>query len=252
KVSREEKVLGAFYPVIDGYVLPDSPFTAFAEQRQAKVPILVGSNADEGSLIHPMMPTPLSEYIVHEIETPGESDKLPSFMREAFGEDLEELLTLYPGLETRNTGVESEFLGDSFFGSTTRYYAECHAKAGQPAYFYMFTRTPPSAAQTIGAFHAAELSFVHGTNTPVLPLTKQDLGLSRQMIRYWTQFAKTADPNQRNLPLWDTFNPDDPEWMVLGTDFVGMTAVDREEKYRIFNDYTYRLVQQMRSMRELV
>ena len=35
------------HPVIEPYLLPESPYDAFVEGRQNDVPILVGSNADE-------------------------------------------------------------------------------------------------------------------------------------------------------------------------------------------------------------
>ena len=40
------------YPTIDGYVLPESVMEAFLDGDQAPVPLLVGSNSDEGSILY--------------------------------------------------------------------------------------------------------------------------------------------------------------------------------------------------------
>ena len=40
---------GTMQPIIDGYVLPEEPYAAFAAGRHNDVPILIGSNADEAS-----------------------------------------------------------------------------------------------------------------------------------------------------------------------------------------------------------
>jgi len=60
-VVNQEPDLNNFYPIIDGYVLPKSPFEIFNDGEQHPVPILLGSNADEGTLIHALMPTPSVE-----------------------------------------------------------------------------------------------------------------------------------------------------------------------------------------------
>src|SRR4029077_41060 len=45
------------HPVIEPYVLPESPYDAFSESRQNDVPILIGSNADEARSLVPDLKT---------------------------------------------------------------------------------------------------------------------------------------------------------------------------------------------------
>lgn len=241
---RQERELGSFYPIIDGHVLPSSPFTAFQHGQQANVPLLIGSNADEATLLHPLLATPLPEYRYR----PMSPNQMPDFMQEAFAVELEELTRLYPGLEKRNPKSETDFLGDMMFGAKARFYAGEAAQQGQPTYLYHFTRVPPSPTQTAGAFHAAEISFVHGSNTPILPLTAEDLVLSAAMMGYWTDFAKTGNPNGGNRPHWEAFDPAQPSWMVLGTDKVSYQPVARERKYGLLNG---RLLRQIADMERL-
>ena len=205
----------------------------------------MGSNADEGTLIHALMPTPSVEYRFR----PMEADKLPDIFYEVFSEEADQLINLYPGLEKRADKAEKDFLGDDMFGVKARFYAEKIANSNQPVYLYFFNRTPPSSSQTAGAFHAAELAFVHGTSTPILTLDKADLKLSDTMINYWTQFAKTGNPNAKGQAEWTTFDPAQPQWMVLGTKKVGMDSIEREQKYVLLMGRLNRQIQAMKSLK---
>lgn len=218
---------GSFYPTIDGYVLPESPLAAFKRGAQAKVPLIIGSNRDEGTLIHFLLPGPVPEYRYEDLS----GDKMKACLETEFKEDTARLLELYPGIENRKFESEQELLGHVMFGSKARYYAEKAAESGPASYFYMFTRVPPSPKQTAGSFHAAEISFVHGTDSPLLPMDAQDKKLSRSMIRYWTQFAKTGNPNLQGEVRWDTFKADNPQWMELGVKGPSMKDSDREEQF---------------------
>lgn len=245
KFVKDNPDICGFFPAIDGYVLPKSPFETFFDGEQAKVPVLLGSNANEGSIIHPLFTAPLVEFRFREMP----ANQQPKIFFEEYSEEADQLFILYPGLEKRTPTAESDFLGDGMFGSKVRFYAEQIAKTEQPAYFYFFTRVPPSPTQTAGAFHAAELPFVHGTSTPILPLNEADKQLSNKMMDYWTQFAKTGNPNGQGHPQWDPFNAAQARWMLLGTDKVGMSEIEREEKYRLINERTLRHIQAMKGLR---
>jgi para-nitrobenzyl esterase len=50
----------------------------------------------------------------------------------------------------------------------------------------------------------------HGTELPYLfefgvPLTPEQQELSATMVRYWTTFAVTGDPNGRGVPTWHRY-----------------------------------------------
>ena len=46
--SSKDGIADATHPVIDGYVVAEEPYAAFAAGRQNDVPTLIGSNSDEG------------------------------------------------------------------------------------------------------------------------------------------------------------------------------------------------------------
>ena len=244
----QQEKLNAFYPVIDGYVLPKSPFETFFDGAQHPVPILLGSNADEGTLPYAMTPVPIMDY--KHLELPDK--QLSEQFYKDYEKEVDQLLNLYPGLEKRKPKAEQAILGDQLFGSKARWYAEYASKNGQPTYLYFFKRVPPSPSQTIGAFHAAELFFVHGTTSPIMTLTSADKKLSATMIAYWTNFAKTSQPKNDAQPNWEAFDPAHPKWLELDVDGVAMTTISREEKYQLLNGRTLRKIEALKKMRSAV
>lgn len=242
---RQQEDLNSFYPVIDGYVLPQSPFTAFYEQTQKKVPILLGSNADEGTCLYPMFTAPIIDY-----KTMSPEQMTEAFHKD-FKEDVTKLYALYPGLKERRSAAEIALLGDDMFGAKVRFYAEYASKSTCPVYLYHFRRVPPNRDQTAGAFHAAELPFVHGTDTPVLPLNDQDKHLSKKMINYWTSFAKTGNPNNGYCPKWKAFDANTPQWMVLNRAKIEMKPIDREGKYELLLKRTIRQIKEQGFVEEV-
>jgi len=61
------------------------------------------------------------------------------------------------------------------------------------------------AGISAGSYHTSELQYLFNLNTRftgVNPFTPDQEQLSAAMIKYWTQFAATGDPNFANLPVW--------------------------------------------------
>ena len=68
-----------------------------------------------------------------------------------------------------------------------------------------------------GSFHSAELWYMHGTlDRCWRKKSDWDYRLSDAMLDYWTNFAKTGDPNGKDLTEWTPYTVDNPKTMVLG------------------------------------
>ena len=97
-----------FYPVIDPSedVIPASPFEIFRQGGQARVPMMVGSNTDEGSLLAPMAGLDSGAMWSPNPALPESSG--------AYGGRGPELAAMYPGLASGDTRATADLIGDAF------------------------------------------------------------------------------------------------------------------------------------------
>jgi len=138
-----------------------------------------------------------------------------------------------------NTADEGRILGmlhPERMMASLRGWARLQLKQGKkPAYMYCFERKLPG--DDAGAFHSAELWYIFGTlNRSWRPFTEADYKLSEQMIDYWTNFAKTGNPNGKGLVEWTPFTDDFPCTMKFSIEGNKMTDYSNNEKLKEFED----------------
>ncbi len=195
-------------PTIDGYVFLRGIRATYLRGEQAHVPLLGGWTADEVRAYHTLgsaRPTAAS---------------FTARVRQRFGDRSDEILRLYPaGSEAEAVRSAGDLEDDLFMGCATWSLLELQRRTGQaPVYRYSFDRHVPVPAGTrvngapatgddIGAPHASDIEYVFNTlaSKQGVPFEADDWRLSSEIATYWTNFAKTGNPNGDGVAPWPAY-----------------------------------------------
>jgi para-nitrobenzyl esterase len=156
------------------------------------VPWIVGSNDFEASLF------------------PGQVADADATLAKLPDPERRTILALYdPDRQGDTKAVVAAMITDRLLSEPARFLAAGHAQAGYPVYRYLFaTVAQGQRGKAPGAGHAAELPFVFGNFAPAERHGAADRRDAVVMGLYWTNFAKTGDPNGPGLPLWQADRDD--------------------------------------------
>ncbi len=188
-------------PDIDGYFLEQAPAAILSHGKQAQVPLLLGSNSQEGfytAILDKQPPTPAN---------------YRAALERTFGAQAAQALALYPGATQAQVRVSATALaGDMFIAhSTWQWMALNRQTSSKPTYFYYFDRARPAKSESRpgekpepGAVHSAEIEYALGNldGNRVFAWTAADRATSTAMEGYFAHFIKTGNPNGEGLPAW--------------------------------------------------
>jgi para-nitrobenzyl esterase len=205
--------IGDTNPNADGKVLPQSLDTAFATGQFNHVPLMQGTNHDEWRL-----------FIALDFDLSGgpiTAEEYPSVIEGMVGSDAAPLvLAQYPLSNYPSPDLAAGALGtDSIFACPARGTDQA-LSAQVPTFTYEFndSNVPevflPPVSFPYGAAHASELLYLFKLISPN-QLDKQQRELSDNMVRYWTQFAKSGNPNSSDTPFWPRYDPAVDEFQSL-------------------------------------
>jgi para-nitrobenzyl esterase len=200
------------WPIVDGHVLPESPFDLFIQRRQSDVPLLLGVVANEGAT----MPRVES---LHAFEAQARADH---------GEEADHFLRLYPA---GSDGQARDASRTAFSYRNFYWQAFCWARlqsgnGKSPVYSYQFTKHSPIPANgdydentpdKFGAFHGSEIPYIfHTFGVRDWPWTEADAALADTISSYWLNFARAGNPNAAGLPHWPAYDATAQMTMELG------------------------------------
>jgi para-nitrobenzyl esterase len=199
--------LGAFPigPVVGDDCLPMDPVEAMRCGRAQRVPLIVGTNADEGRLFTRflrMLPT--NKAMIEELL----ADTAPATR--------ERITAAYPGYPASSACIQLG--GDFAFSSAAWQIAEAHS-GHAPTYLYRYDYAPRALRWSgLGATHATELLAVFdfyrtrfGALLTVAAERGAALRVSNQVQRRWRSFSRTGVPGDG----WPIYTADDRAVMVF-------------------------------------
>jgi para-nitrobenzyl esterase len=192
-------------------VLPLHPARALAEGRFHRVPVVSGTNRDEGRLSAAYSPQPFTEEQYQRLLVDAFDDQAPrvaaKYPSAAYGSPA----LAWGAVLTDRAWTCLQLADHRRLAKGTPVYAYEFADRNAPTGFFTF---PPDLPP--GAFHAAELAYLFDFAGMPVEFTPAQQRLADQMIRYWTRFAATGDPNARTSPSWGRFRGSNAQSLAPG------------------------------------
>jgi para-nitrobenzyl esterase len=183
-------------PILDGVYLSENERDGFKDHRQMMLPMIVGSNLDEGSLL-------TKDWAIKSL------DDYAGLVNSNFNVLSSDALALYPVRAEEEIRIRvAELFGDTQFNYGTRLLAQSNSNQVTNTWRYLFAKRRPS--QIDGPHHGQEVAHVFGNLFAKVTSVENDYDLrdefiSNAMLNYWVQFAYTGNPNQAELPEWTRY-----------------------------------------------
>lgn len=244
-------VIGIFTPIIDGAFLDEKPSTSMRNSNFKKTNILMGSNQDEGMF-----------FIFYYMPDMFEKKEDVYITRDDFKRAIQELNVysnplqrkaiefeytnwLNPADPVKNRMQVDRLTGDWQFTCPVVEFAHRYAETGNNVYMYYFTQVSTASAwpKWSGALHGDEIHFIFGQ-----PLNKTykysdaEVKLSKKMMTYWANFAKTGHPSLSaddtwTDDYWPLHTPLKRETLLLNADKSEVLEGNKVKKCAFWNKF---------------
>ncbi|PIK40998.1 putative cholinesterase 2 [Apostichopus japonicus] len=244
-------------PVVDGVFLPDHPETLMYTENFKHTNIIAGTNKDEGLIFGlAEFPAAISGVRAPTMDRASYEESFPKYLRgnvnELFKDGVRNQYIDWSLADETDADYLEAFnrqVTDETFVAPTdaflRYYTSS-SKGGTTAYSYHMTHAPSVSAWQINligprwmeATHCEELQFVFGwpfldevQNWKSKNLNSNEKTLSVQIMKNWTNFAKTGDPNSADVPDWSTFTVPELEYKEIAVGLPTQRALRADDNY---------------------
>ena len=221
-------------PLIIGDTFPKHPLKAFLNGECANIDFMIGTNLDEFKLYTAMEPI--------KSMVGSDAEKLIVGFLAMNGIEIkrgEEIIKTYKKARAEKYSTESlevltAVINDFAFRVPMTRLLEAQRVHQPNTYNYMFSWPSPGLDGILGACHSLEIPFVFGTlSSPTLKefVKGAPKELSEKMMDAWISFAKTGNPNHRNIPNWPTYDTETRGTMIFDKECkVGNALFDKERE----------------------
>jgi para-nitrobenzyl esterase len=183
-------------PIVDGRLIVESDAQAFARGHQAAVPLIIGSNSWEASLLPP---AGYAAYLA--AATP-------------------ETKAAYATEASDDASLAQAVFTDATMGAPARWIA-ARQSAKAPAWLYYFSYVRVDRRGKIpGANHTSENPYVFDSQMGIpnysAEIVDEDRAMAKLVHSCWVAFAKTGVPTCAGAPAWPTYTPQADQLMEFG------------------------------------
>ncbi len=184
-----------FRPAIDGITVTRDAAHAAGERA---VPILIGTNDDEGTM-----------FALH-LDRAMTIDGLRAIAAQRVGGRVDDVITAYqaeyPDFTPHQIAVQ--WMGDLRFWTCSLDVADAAVEAGTPVHVYRFSWKAQGLGGTFGAMHALEIPFVWKTmlGWDLAFGTEPPPELSDQLHQAWISYVRTGDPSHDGIGEWPAYD----------------------------------------------
>lgn len=193
-------------PILDGKLVVETAESAYKADRQAKIPLIIGSNSAEigGSFVN----------------TSSSKEELFALFRE-FSDEAKADYDPYDNKEFAE--VITKYNTDWVWAEPGRLVAKAFVSNEQPTYIYHFGYVPSAMKEWMryGAGHGSEVGYDFNTlhvRRRGPEATPEDQKVAEMMHTYWVKFAKTGNPNGKDVPKWPVYTTEKNEIVDIQAD----------------------------------
>ena len=187
-----------YQAVIDQHSLTEPVAQTLSRTDYRKIDVLIGSNADEWKM------------------SLSEKDRLEEYVLKSLEMNIAHLvldhLTQY---KNEHEALDKLITAENYVCPSLRIAANAR-RTGAKSWVYYFSKIRSGKlAESMGAYHGAELPYVFNTHDEWLPTSDEDKKLGSIMTSYWANFAKSGNPNGAELPKWSPYEQSKPTTQIL-------------------------------------
>jgi para-nitrobenzyl esterase len=205
-----------FGPVVDGHALPADPWDPAAPALSANVPLLIGTVETEVTFFPNQLLDPIDDASL--------KSHTKQILRNASDAQVDRLIAAYragrPGAS--NTDLYLIMASDATFRAGVVTEAERKAAQGAAAVFhYYFTWRSPVREGKLRSFHTLEIPFVFDNVDAATAMTGTGAdrhALATRMSSAWAAFARSGNPDGKEIPAWRPFDTHQRATMVFNDD----------------------------------